>query len=384
VSIEHMVRQVKENAWWGLRLVGVVTAPAHAHASGSATAVHASATGNGNGSANGGAHANGNGNGNGHGNGIGVRGALAMAEATETAMETVVEPRPTVFALLPDRAVTLTLEETTRFLDHTPVDELWIEGLPADESPAHRLATDAATRGISVRCLLPQDLFFGARWSVESFGEITTLTAARVPIDEFALALKRPLDFVCAALLLLVTLPVMAVSALAILCTQGTPILFRQSRIGLNGRSFRLYKFRTMYRDAEARLAGLRARNEMTGPVFKMRRDPRITPIGRWLRRLSIDELPQLFNVLKGEMSIVGPRPPTPDEVDLYEPRQRRRLSVRPGITGLWQVNGRSEISSFERWVELDLEYIDHWSLWLDLKILLRTIPAVLLARGAR
>jgi lipopolysaccharide/colanic/teichoic acid biosynthesis glycosyltransferase len=160
-------------------------------------------------------------------------------------------------------------------------------------------------------------------------------------------------------------------------------VLFRQTRCGLYGRRFTLYKFRTMVEGAEERLAELQHLNEMDGPVFKSRRDPRVTRLGRLLRKFSLDELPQLWNVLRGDMSLVGPRPPIPDEVARYERWQRRRLSMKPGLTCLWQVSGRNELT-FEEWMRLDLEYIDNWSLWLDLKIALKTIPAVLRGRGAR
>jgi lipopolysaccharide/colanic/teichoic acid biosynthesis glycosyltransferase len=151
----------------------------------------------------------------------------------------------------------------------------------------------------------------------------------------------------------------------------------------LNGRHFTLLKFRTMERGAEVRLSEISHLNEMTGPVFKATRDPRLTPVGRLLRRLSIDELPQMWNVIVGDMSLVGPRPPLPDEVSRYESWQRRRLSMKPGLTCLWQVSGRSELD-FDRWMALDLKYIDTWSTLLDLKILLKTVPAVLSGRGAR
>jgi len=172
-------------------------------------------------------------------------------------------------------------------------------------------------------------------------------------------------------------------AALAIKITSpGGPIIFRQKRSGMNGRVFTLYKFRTMVPNAEALKASLEAKNEMDGPVFKIRNDPRVTRVGRILRKLSIDELPQLWNVLRGDMSIVGPRPPIPAEVERYERWQRRRLSMRPGITCIWQVSGRNNVD-FKRWMEMDLEYIDNWSLALDFKILLKTIPAVLSSRGA-
>jgi lipopolysaccharide/colanic/teichoic acid biosynthesis glycosyltransferase len=161
-------------------------------------------------------------------------------------------------------------------------------------------------------------------------------------------------------------------------------VFFRQARVGLNGRQFVFYKFRTMVKDAEEKQEQLLAHNEMKGPAFKMANDPRMTKVGRFLRRTSLDELPQLWNVLKGEMSLIGPRPPLPSEVKKYEPWQRRKLSLRPGISCLWQVRGRNRINNFDDWMRLDLEYIDSWSLWLDVTIFLRTIPAVLSGSGAK
>jgi exopolysaccharide biosynthesis polyprenyl glycosylphosphotransferase len=198
---------------------------------------------------------------------------------------------------------------------------------------------------------------------------------------------KQVVDFAGALLLLvlLTVIPVIPLAALLIKLTSPGPVLFRQLRSGLNGAPFTMYKFRTMVTDAEQRKHELEAMNEMRGPVFKLSRDPRVTPLGRILRRFSIDELPQLFNVLRGEMSIVGPRPLPVDEVRRFNDlAHRRRLSVKPGLTCLWQISGRNEIVEFKDWVRLDLEYIDNWSLWLDFKILLRTIPAVLLGTGAK
>jgi lipopolysaccharide/colanic/teichoic acid biosynthesis glycosyltransferase len=177
-------------------------------------------------------------------------------------------------------------------------------------------------------------------------------------------------------------MPIVAGVALTIKLSSRGAVLFRQTRCGLNGRRFTLYKFRTMVEDAEGRRHELAHLNEMDGPVFKLRADPRVTSLGRLLRRFSLDELPQLWNVLIGSMSLVGPRPAIPEEVAQYERWQRRRLSMRPGLTCLWQISGRNEVD-FERWIELDLEYIDSWSPMLDLKILVRTVPVVLSGRGA-
>jgi exopolysaccharide biosynthesis polyprenyl glycosylphosphotransferase len=197
------------------------------------------------------------------------------------------------------------------------------------------------------------------------------------------LVVKRAIDLALALFLTLLTLPIQLLAALAIKLTSRGPVFFRQVRCGLNGRHFTLLKFRTMEVDAEGRLPEIAHLNEMSGPVFKAARDPRLTRVGWVLRRLSIDELPQLWNVLGGDMSLVGPRPPLPEEVARYEPWQRRRLSMAPGLTCLWQVSGRSELD-FDRWMELDLKYIDTWTPYLDLKILLKTVPAVLSGRGAR
>lgn len=197
------------------------------------------------------------------------------------------------------------------------------------------------------------------------------------------LAVKRVMDVVLAVIGLVLLAPVIAVIAAGILLTSGRPILYPWRVVGLGGRPFVGYKFRTMVRNADDLRAGLAAHNVMNGPVFKMENDPRVTRAGRVLRKLSLDELPQLVSVIRGDMSLVGPRPAFPHEWERYEVWQRRRLSVRPGMTGLWQVSGRADLHDFYDWVRMDLEYIDRWSLWLDVRILLMTIPAVLRRRGA-
>lgn len=193
---------------------------------------------------------------------------------------------------------------------------------------------------------------------------------------------KRCMDVIVSLVLLVLLLPLMLLVALAIRLDSPGAALLKQKRIGRGRVPFDCYKFRSMCVDAETKRKALAHRNEMTGPVFKIRSDPRVTRVGRVLRKYSLDELPQLINVLKGEMSLVGPRPPLPEEVERYEPRHMKRLEVKPGLTCIWQVSGRNEIG-FERWVELDIEYIEHRSLWLDLVILARTVPAVITARGA-
>lgn len=195
-------------------------------------------------------------------------------------------------------------------------------------------------------------------------------------------SLKRMLDLALGSVALILTSPIMIGTALAVKLTSPGPVLFAQERVGMWGEPFLCYKFRSMYIDAEERKAELMAENEADGPVFKMKNDPRITPIGRFIRKFSVDELPQLFNVMKGEMSLVGPRPAVPKEVAEYEFDQLGRLGAMPGMTGLQQVNGRSDIE-FSRWVELDLQYINEQSIWTDIKIMLKTIPAVIMSRGA-
>jgi exopolysaccharide biosynthesis polyprenyl glycosylphosphotransferase len=222
-----------------------------------------------------------------------------------------------------------------------------------------------------------------ARLEVEELEGIPFLTFTTTPSNETQLAAKRLLDVCVSMLLLLLTAPVLVIAALAIKLTSPGSVVFKQTRIGLNGRLFTLYKFRTMIEDAHARRDEIAHLNEMNGPAFKAKEDPRVTAVGRWLRRFSLDEVPQFWNVLKGDMSLVGPRPPIPEEVASYHRWHRRRLSMKPGLTCLWQVSGRNDISDFDRWMQLDLQYIDNWSPSLDFKILLRTIPAVLSGKGA-
>ena len=232
--------------------------------------------------------------------------------------------------------------------------------------------------------------FFTTQISRTSFDELLgrpLLIFRTAPEASWAGLVKQFMDVSGSLLLLLllIVIPVIPLIAVAIKLASPGPIFFRQQRSGLNGAPFTLYKFRTMVTNAEQFKHELESMNEMRGPVFKVTKDPRITPLGKILRRYSLDELPQLFNVLRGEMSLVGPRPLPVDEVRRFNDlAHRRRLSVKPGLTCLWQVQGRNKISDFEDWVRLDLEYIDNWSLWMDVKILLRTIPAVFTATGAK
>lgn len=236
--------------------------------------------------------------------------------------------------------------------------------------------------GVVVR-LIPEtlDLKVMAKAQVEEFDGDQVVTFFRENLL-FQLMFKRLLDVVGSVTLLILLSPLLLATALLVKLTSPGPVFFAQDRIGMNKRVFRLLKFRSMVVDAEARKKDLVHLNEVDGPVFKMKQDPRVTTVGKVIRKLSIDELPQLINVLAGEMSLVGPRPPLPSEVDLYDWTDRKRLSIRPGITCLWQVSGRNELS-FQEWMELDRAYIDNWSTWLDFKILLRTIPVVLFGKGA-
>jgi lipopolysaccharide/colanic/teichoic acid biosynthesis glycosyltransferase len=202
-------------------------------------------------------------------------------------------------------------------------------------------------------------------------------------VEGSASLFKRTLDLSVALLLLLLLAPILLVVALLIRADSAGPILFKQTRVGLDGTLFEIYKFRTMGVGAEARQAALQAMNEMQGPLFKMKNDPRITRVGRWLRLTSVDELPQLLNVVRGEMSLVGPRPPVVAEVERFAPWQFEKFRVRPGITGLWQTSGRSELNSTEAMLALDVRYIRTWSNWEDLKLLIKTPAVVASCQGA-
>jgi len=248
---------------------------------------------------------------------------------------------------------------------------------------ASRVAALCEEQGVVVRVL---SNLFNLRLAQSTAGEfegeaVTTLCTGST--EEWQHLLKRTFDIVASLLATLMLAPLFLLAGFLIKLTSQGPVFFIQERVGLNKRRFRLYKFRTMVADAEERRREIEHLNEASGPVFKIRNDPRCTPVGKFLRKTSIDELPQLFNVLKGDMSLVGPRPlPVRDYQGFDQDWQRRRFSVRPGITCLWQINGRSS-TPFEKWMELDMEYIDRWSLGLDFKILAKTIPAVLKGAGA-
>ena len=213
-------------------------------------------------------------------------------------------------------------------------------------------------------------------------GNIVTMGTIELELRD--MMLKRIMDIAGALVGCLISIPIIAIVAIPLKLESPGPLIFKQKRVGLNGRYFYIHKLRSMYVDAEARKKELMAQNEMNGLMFKMEDDPRITKVGKFIRRTSIDELPQFFDVLMGKMSLVGTRPPTVDEYKQYESHHKRRLSMKPGITGLWQISGRSDIDNFEGVVKLDVKYIDHWSLWGDVKILLKTVVVVFAGRGAK
>jgi exopolysaccharide biosynthesis polyprenyl glycosylphosphotransferase len=279
-------------------------------------------------------------------------------------------------------AVIGTLEDIPGIFHKDAVDEV-VFVVPRSRLNALQGAIDdCETEGVVVTVAV--DLFDTrlARASVAELDGLPLLHFRTTHAKEWELLVKRIFDFMVSALGILVLSPFFLIMAILIKATSKGPVFFRQSRLGLAGRRFTLYKFRTMRQGAHDVLSEVDDLNAMTSSEFKEKKTQWITPVGRFMRKFSLDELPQLFNVFVGQMSIVGPRPTVPDEVEKYKDWQRRRFSMKPGITCLWQVNGRNNIA-FEDWMKLDLEYLDNWSLWLDAKILLKTIPVVLFGIGA-
>jgi exopolysaccharide biosynthesis polyprenyl glycosylphosphotransferase len=261
------------------------------------------------------------------------------------------------------------------------IDEVAICLPPGAGNLLDPIVSVAAEAGKTVRVPSDPDEELLGHALVEDFDGLVVRSVVHDSHRDFELAMKRVIDIVAAAIGLVVFGPFLAAIAVAIRLRDGSPILFRQVRVGRHGRPFTIYKFRTMQADAEERFSQVSAASDTRGAAFKMRDDPRVTPLGRSLRSSSLDELPQLINVLKGEMSLVGPRPAPPREVDQYDIWHRRRLSMRPGMTGLWQVKARLD-DHFDDRAKLDLQYIDQWTFWTDLAILVRTVPAVFLTRG--
>lgn len=276
------------------------------------------------------------------------------------------------------------LNDFTSFLKDHVVDEVVIS-LPIKTlyDQSSKIVSICEEQGIIVRFISD---FFNLKMGqseAERFEGNLIVTVSTGAMKGWQVQAKRGFDIVASFVLLIALSPLFLIATLLIKTTSPGPAFFAQARIGLNKRRFRLYKFRTMVQGAEKMQAELEALNEVSGPVFKIRNDPRITWVGKYLRKTSIDELPQLINVLKGDMSLVGPRPlPVRDYEGFGEDWQRRRFSILPGITCLWQINGRSN-TNFDEWMQLDMEYIDQWSLWLDMKILAKTLPAVISGVGA-
>ncbi len=272
------------------------------------------------------------------------------------------------------------MEEVTRMA----VDEVFIYAPELRQKQIRRMLGGFDEMGVDCHYCLELPDTQPSRSKLENFGGYSVITYTRFQSSYKRMLIKRVMDIVGGLVGLLITLVFFPFVALAIKLDSPGPAMFSQIRIGRNGRRFKIYKFRSMYVDAEERKKELEAQNEMQGLMFKMENDPRITKVGRFIRKTSIDELPQFYNVVKGDMSLVGTRPPTADEFEKYNQYYRRRISMTPGLTGLWQVSGRSEIENFDDVVKYDLEYIDNWSLTLDMKILLRTIWVVIAGRGSK
>lgn len=294
-----------------------------------------------------------------------------------------------VLKYVKDVPVVANYDDVVEWVRGASLDEVYIN-VPYDyEHNMSDLAEEIESMGIIVHINLPNleklvenSEFNNVECTMTAGYPTATLTASR-QLTFSATVFKRVGDILGGLVGSILSLPIILIVAVPLLIESPGPLIFKQQRIGKNGRVFNIYKLRSMYVDAEQRKKELMADNQMDGFMFKMDNDPRITKVGRFIRKTSIDELPQFWNVLKGDMSLVGTRPPTVDEFEQYESHHKRRLSMRPGITGLWQVSGRSDITNFEDVVRLDCEYIDNWSAWLDIKILFKTVGVVLKGRGA-
>lgn len=313
--------------------------------------------------------------------GIGIR---AYASLKPLAIHNEIKFKDIIHGITKDPVVLLnSVNEVEDALKRYAVDEVIFTDVVSVMDEVGELILICSEQG--VRTTLAADLFsLGmVKSGISYFGEMPLIHFSTPPGDGWQLYAKRILDILISLLLLILLSPVFFIVAVLIKINTKGPVFFRQKRMGLNGRIFSIYKFRSMKEDAEDQLQNLLKKNEMEGPVFKIKNDPRITEVGKFIRKYSIDELPQLWNVFRGDMSLVGPRPPLPGEVSMYERRDRRRLSMRPGLTCTWQVSGRSQIQDFQAWVKMDLSYIDNWSLGKDFYLLLKTIPVVILGRGA-
>jgi exopolysaccharide biosynthesis polyprenyl glycosylphosphotransferase len=270
----------------------------------------------------------------------------------------------------------LTQDVMHYLMDHV-VDEILLVFRNLDLFLAAPLINECRHLGLAANIILDTSEIYYPKTESEKIGPFNIISFQSYDYSPLQRLVKWLMDMAGGLAGVLVFIPAYIILGPLIKLTSPGPVLFTQTRKGKNGREFKLYKFRTMYKDAEERKKEFLAQNEMQGHVFKLKEDPRITPVGKFLRRTSLDEIPQFLNILKGEMSLVGTRPPTVDEFEAYEARHRRRLSVQPGLTGLWQVSGRNRISDFEDIVKLDTEYIDNWSIWLDIKIILKTFTVL-------
>jgi exopolysaccharide biosynthesis polyprenyl glycosylphosphotransferase len=290
------------------------------------------------------------------------------------------EPAPAMIQMMREYRV-FPLEDLPAMLRRQVIDEVHF-AVESDRLPElEEVMLMCDEEGVTSRIAVDFFPHVNSQVALEKIGVTPLLTFSATPTDEILLLIKRALDFVLSAAALVVLSPFLAAVALLIKLTSTGPVIFKQVRCGLNGRNFTFYKFRSMVEDAEQRMHEVAHLNHKT-IVTKIHNDPRLTRIGKWLRKFSIDELPQLFNVLRGDMSIVGPRPAIPSEVVQYKRWQRRRLRMRPGLTCLWVINGRDKVD-FETWMRLDMNYIDNWSLALDARIILQTIPQVIAGKGA-
>ena len=273
------------------------------------------------------------------------------------------------------------MEQLNELLQSQIIDEILFAVPPEDVAKLENTFLLCDEQGVRTRLALDFFPHVNSEMYLDQLGTLPMLTFSAAPHDEFRLVIKRVCDVMVSALALVVVAPLMAAIAATIKFSSPGPVIFSQERCGLNGRRFIFYKFRSMCNNAEELKAALAHLNEKQ-TAFKITNDPRLTPVGRWLRKFSIDEWPQLWNVMRGDMSLVGPRPAVPQEVEQYKRWQRRRLRMRPGLTCLWAISGRDTLD-FDTWMRLDMQYIDNWSLWLDWKIILKTIPHVVTGKGA-
>ena len=284
----------------------------------------------------------------------------------------------------PDERYLGSIKDLEKIMQEHAIGQVYIMNRKTDLVDIQEYIDICLDMGVSVRIIVKLFQAHGAQRYVSSVGTYPVVTYHRVCLDDASKAMKRIIDIIGSLIGIIVFSPIMLVTAIAIKLDSKGPVIFKQKRAGINGSTFMMYKFRSMCVDAEELKAKLQAQNEVKdGMMFKIKDDPRITKVGKFIRKTSIDELPQFFNVLFGSMSLVGTRPPTLDEVEKYERTHWRRMSIKPGITGMWQVSGRSEITDFDEIVELDTIYIDKWSIWLDFKIMFKTVLSMLQRKGA-